>query len=525
MLVGGVRGEEQSVDEEEGLASKRRRLSLAAASSSSQISSSSQDAVSSLPLPSSSSHNLVGEGGSNLLLSYPSVPVPNAAGSPSSSSSLTFSAALQPPAPRQAPQRLQEVPDRLPPNFDTLRRALAMVRHIVTNVLHCSVIELPHADLSQAQVEECLGCCEEAVREATLSSSYPMYCLKEVRSALHPYVQGALLEAPHPPSLLTSSSSSTTVTTPRVGRPPLSSSSSPAALSNNNTGVPRRRICSLIFTNGMDLYGNLKITITQLKSSIHRGMVSEEELQQRCNRMDDAYGMPHSPSFVKDCLAIRDVSPFVHVTLSATHPEYQGLRLATILFTLELLKWSIRGRRYAFLNMAIEKKLVETVRPPGSPGKGFHGTASPTTRVEYVAPEASRRLYRRFGFRDVYPRLDPLTGKERWTSKEADMGRVMVNFDIAYAALRASERLEKQYLTAPLLIEPTTTTTSVVPQRRAGVDENDAPATSNPQSSVRLVNTAARVIKNLFISSPPTTMTTNETGVPSSNSNTSVTYI
>eukprot|EP00796_Vickermania_ingenoplastis_P007488 gene7488-5275_t len=374
------------------------------------------------------------------------------ASSPSPSfPSSCFSPTSLPPAPRQAPLKLREVPDVFPPNCDVLRKALRLVQFIATRLLPYTILELPHAPLSPQQVEECLQCCEAAVADATLSSSYPVYCLKEVRAALHPYVQGALLEAPYPPPFTDTSSTSAPASATEAEVP---SPSLTAAPMKRRVGRPRaaprtplpapptfaprpRRVASLIFTNGMDLYGNLKITITHLKSALQRGITTKEDLQDLCNRADDALQLPRAPTFVEECLQIADVSDFVHVTLSATHPGYQGYRLATILFTVELLKWSIRGRRRAFLNMAIEKKVV--CDPPAQPG----GHA--TQRVEYRAPLASRRLYRRFGFRDVHPRVDPVTGAERWTPKEADMGRVMVNFDIPQAALEAAARLESWY--------------------------------------------------------------------------------
>lgn len=187
----------------------------------------------------------------------------------------------------------------------------------------------------------------------------------------------------------------------------------------------------MILSNGMDVYGNLKPTITQLKSAINRKSVDQACLTQA----------------MQACLDIVDVSDFVHVTLSATHIKHQRRGLAKLLMSMELLKWALRGRTRAFLNMAIEKKLVEVVQTDNSDNtdsvhnniisnisnnkrKGYangKNSKSGGMKVEYSSPPASRRLYHLFNFEDVYPRYDPLTQSEKWTAKEADMGRVMVN--------------------------------------------------------------------------------------------------
>lgn len=333
-------------------------------------------------------------------------------------------AALSTPAPRQSTLRLQEVPDVFPANVEVLRRAMDLLRFMLTKLLPYTILDLPHTVITEMQVAEALRCCERAVRDATLSASYPLYCIREVRAALHPYVQGALLQGP------------------------------------NTANQPQ--ICSLICSNGMDLYGNLKRTITQLKSALQRGHTSIQSLCEQFELEDGTASSNMSAAeFVDACLGINDVSEFVHITLSATHEDFQGQQLATLLFTLELLRWSIRGRRKAFLNMAIEKKLVpapESRRPPGrkaastsassstSSTSGSSATAAVPTRVEYITPVASRRLYRRLGFLDVYPRTDPATGKPTWTAKEADMGRVMIQFDFNTAALRVAAILEERFI-------------------------------------------------------------------------------
>ncbi|CAC9491786.1 conserved hypothetical protein [Leishmania infantum JPCM5] len=262
----------------------------------------------------------------------------------------------QPPAPRQLPLKLREVPDRSPPAplADELRRLIRMIEH-TAHQLGYNMLHLPAHTLTEQQVTECLGCCAEAIQDATFSADYPAYCLKEVQNRRHPYVQGIALQS-----------------------------------------QANGRICSLILSSGRDLYGNLKPTITQLKSSLQRGLLEPSALT----------------PFMAECMAIADVADFVHITLSATHAQHQRKGLARLLMTMELLKWSLRGRHRAFLNMAIEKRLVDG----GS-------------RIEFASPAASKRLYESFGFAEVYPRYDPVTRKERWTAKEADMGRVMANLN------------------------------------------------------------------------------------------------
>ncbi|KAG5500769.1 hypothetical protein JIQ42_04794 [Leishmania sp. Namibia] len=283
----------------------------------------------------------------------PVLPPPSEGGSPLSSFSMVK---RQPPAPRQLPLKLREVPDRPPPAplADELRRLIRTVENTARR-LGYSMLHLPAHTLTEQQVTECLECCTEAIQSATFSADYPAYCLKEVQNHWHPYVQGI-------------------------------------ALQSQADG----RICSLILSSGRDLYGNLKPTITQLKSSLQRGLLKPSALT----------------PFMAECLAIVDVADFVHITLSATHSQHQRKGLARLLMTMELLKWSLRGRHRAFLNMAIEKRLVDG-----------------DSRIEFSSPIASKRLYESFGFVEVYPRYDPVTRKERWTAKEADMGRVMANLN------------------------------------------------------------------------------------------------
>lgn len=307
----------------------------------------------------------------------------------------TFFVGHRPPAPRQKPLKLREVPDHLPSSGSLVEQARTLLRqvHELANRLGYDVVDMPSkTDLTPVELQQCLECCAEAVRDATFSESYPLYCLKEVRSHLHQYVQGTYLRC-----------------------------------------RSANRICSLTLSNGMDVYGNLKPTITQLKSAVRRGLMEASSFTDHMTQ----------------CAAVSDVSDFVHITLSATHVEYQRRGLARLLMVSELLKWALRGRTRAYLNMAIEKRLVD-------------GGA----RVEYGASPASRRLYESFGFADVHPRFDAETQKERWTAKEADMGRVMANLDFIPHVITIAETLGSRYsvptlpLPSSVAASPAATTTT-----------------------------------------------------------------
>lgn len=272
------------------------------------------------------------------------------------------------PVPRQPPVRLSEVPDRLP--FGSVMQLRYLIK--ITTRAACdagfTVINLPAALLTEKMEKECIECCRGAIDEATFSEQYPSYCLKEVREQVHPYVQGTLLRC-------------------------------------SKSG----RIVSMVLSNGMDMYGNLRNTITQLKSGINRGLIDKK----------------HQTAFMAACAKLNDISDFVHITLSATHHDYQRRGLARMLMLLDLLKWALRGRTRAYLNMALEKKIVDG-----------------GTRLECVASLASRHLYESFGFKDVYPRFDRETDEVRWTPKEADMGRVMAHLNFVEDLHKIASRYE-----------------------------------------------------------------------------------
>lgn len=285
----------------------------------------------------------------------------------------------QSPTPRQLPLKLREVADALPSSptlTQELHRLLDQLQQTAIAMGYEAVF-LPEHHLSNDEVQQCVECCAEAVQDATFSPDYPAYCIKEVRQQLHPYLQGTLLRELDLP------------------------------------GHSQRRIASLVLSNGHDVYGNLRPTITQLKSALQRGYLHPRDVT----------------SFMQDCMAITDVSDFIHISLSATHVAHQRRGLAKLLMAMELLRWALRGRSRAFLNMAIEKRLVED-----------------GTRVEYGAPAASRRLYKSFGFQDVYPRYDSQTKKERWTAKEVDMGRVMANLQFVTSVTQIAQALPAKLL-------------------------------------------------------------------------------
>ncbi|KAH8609965.1 hypothetical protein ERJ75_001149600 [Trypanosoma vivax] len=136
---------------------------------------------------------------------------------------------VRPPVPRQPPIRLQEVPDRLPFGSVTQLRHMLKVTTRAAQQACFTVINFLIATVTEAMEQQCFECCTEAIREATFSEQYPIYCLKEVWTQAHPYVQGTLL---------------------RCNR--------------------AERIVSMVLSNGMDVNGNLRPTLTQLKSGINR---------------------------------------------------------------------------------------------------------------------------------------------------------------------------------------------------------------------------------------------------------------
>ncbi|KAH9597084.1 hypothetical protein LSM04_002067 [Trypanosoma melophagium] len=318
-------------------------------------------------------------------------------------------APAQAPAPRQLPQRLREVPDQLPFGSVTQLRHLMKITKRAAQQAGFVVIDLPEKELTPKMEKECLECCEDAIKSATFSEQYPAYCLKEVRAQPHPYVQGTLLRC-----------------------------------------IKTGRIVSMVLSNGMDVYGNLRTTITQLKSGINRGLIDQK----------------HQTSFMAACTKLTDVSEFVHITLSATHRDYQRRGLARMLMVLDLTKWALRGRTRAYLNMALEKRIVDDGQ-----------------RLEYIVSPASRGLYESFGFRDVYPRFDRETDEARWTPKETDMGRVMAHLNFVQDLVKVASRYETSNTKTAKSTTNTTNITATANTTNTTATANTTNTTTNTNST------------------------------------------
>lgn len=326
-----------------------------------------------------------------------------------------LTASRRPPVPRQTPLKLREVPDRVPSPpllVSRLTSLLGQLRAIAVtgDGMGYDVLDLPAVALTDNEVRGCLDCCAAAVADATFSESYPVYCLREVCHGHHPFVQGTVLRT----ATRTSSSSQLAISNNSSGAVPLPP---------HSTSTPGQ-VAAMVLSNGMDGYGNLRATITQLKIAVGRGFSGAASDASVGADSGGSSGLASPTPFLRQCVAITDASDFVHVTLSATHATRQRRGLAKLLMAMDLLKWALRGRTRAFLNMAIEKRIVDG-----------------GTRVGFASSPASKGLYESFGFSDVFPRYDPETGKERWTAREADMGRVMANLDFVPDAIRVAEDL------------------------------------------------------------------------------------
>lgn len=254
--------------------------------------------------------------------------------------------------------------------------------------------------LTDSMIQECLGCCESAIANATFSESYPDYCLRELQTFPQKYLQGTFARC-----------------------------------------TKTNKIVAFVLSNGMDEYGNLKTTVTQLKQ---------------------LYGKSPNPSpFMEECLKITDVNDFVHITLIATHESHRGRGLAKKLMLADSLRWLIRGRTRAYLNMALERLKVPSqkrpavVAPPSSSvGKrrasvikvkeeeAADVSKEAESDVICVASEASLRLYTSLGFADVCPsKVDPETNEIKWTPKEEEGGKVMANLDMKASARAVSRQV------------------------------------------------------------------------------------
>lgn len=260
---------------------------------------------------------------------------------------------------RQLTLKLSPISDVLPSNAARLRTHLTRLKKRASQ-RGFDIIDIPSKTFTDEVVQQCIECCAQPIQDATFSESYPKYCFQEIQQEIHKYVQGSLC-------------------------------------CEKTSG----KVVSLVLTNGMDPYGNLKQTINQLRCA-------HAKVQQ----------FAASPF-----LDVGDVSDFVHFTLIATHPDFRSRGCATELMLCEMLKWCMRGRNRAFLNMALKKRM------------------NGNDKLVCSVPEASSRLYRLFEFVEVYPKYTP-EGDLRWTPKEADMGRVMANLDLQGTIVRVCNSVE-----------------------------------------------------------------------------------
>jgi GNAT superfamily N-acetyltransferase len=255
----------------------------------------------------------------------------------------------------QPVQLLREIPDAPPSDvalLETLR--LKVLQWAKSHgYLLLSWPDPEQSPLTDDQVEQCLECCSTSITDATFSESYPRYCFAEQRQQVHRYLQMAAMHH-----------------------------------------IASKRIVSTVVSNGMDPYGNMKATVSGLKSAISRGLVPADS--------------PCAVAFA----SLNDFSDFVHYNLVVTHDDFRGKSLAKALLLHETIRWCKRGRNRAFVNMALAKRYDDT---------GKH--------IIYSVHVASQSLYRSFGYIDVHPKVDSTTGEDRFTKKEADFGRMLANLD------------------------------------------------------------------------------------------------
>jgi hypothetical protein len=316
------------------------------------------------------------------------------------------------PPPRQIPVKLSEVKD-VTPHDDAQLVAIGTSLRSLTDSLGFDLVEYggrlsagngPVAPgFTDAVAEQCMACCSAAIRDATFSDSYPRYCMKEVQQQHHPYLQATVLRC-----------------------------------------RATQLVVSLVLSNGMDPYGNLKGTIAQLRRAAGRAASSAASpvaaasssagSGARLDALLDAAGLRGAAkseewaAFAAECFAIADFSDLVHVTLTATHADFRNRGLAKIAMLNELVRWLRRGRSRAFLNMALEKRL-----------------APASSTITCAPPLASRNLYHLFGFQEVFPRVEKATGAFRWTVQEADMGRVMANLNIRASVMPIAEDVARRH--------------------------------------------------------------------------------
>lgn len=277
------------------------------------------------------------------------------------------------PSPR-ALAKLVEVPDKLPPNTLPWRRHQDALGKLAA-AADVEIINLPNKTyFTDAVIEECIDCCSSAIRDATFSESYPRYCLREIANAGHAYLQGSLLRC-----------------------------------------KKAKRVVALVLSNGMDPYGNIRTTLATTRKTATAAASGTAEAKRE--------------EMLENLRSTPELSDLVHFTLIATHPDFRGHGYAKMLMVNEMLKWVLRGRNRAFLNMALEKHVND---------KG---------KVYCTVNAASQRLYEVFGFMEVAPKYGN-DGEFRYTAKEADMGRVMANVDMPSTIDEAMIVLAKAEATA-----------------------------------------------------------------------------
>lgn len=273
----------------------------------------------------------------------------------------------------QQTMRLSEVPDRDPPPAEAaLYDRIAAAAVALAGAWGYDLISFPQTEMTDAHITDGMKCCASAIAAATFSQSYPLYCFKEQQQQAHGFVQGAMLRH-----------------------------------------RATQAVASVVFSNGMDPYGNLKQSLSQLRSAITRHR--NANIGSGNAAASQLLGFTKQHAELPD---VKDCSEFVHFTLVATLDEYRGRGLAKLLMCYDTVRWLRRGRTKAYVNMALDK--------PTKVG------------VDCLVPAASSHLYAAFGFFSVFPRAP---GDMRVTPKEADVGRALVNLNVAPAALRVAEGL------------------------------------------------------------------------------------
>ena len=258
----------------------------------------------------------------------------------------------------QAAVKLVEIPDDRGPLahvFDDIagavRASLAASQMLAT--------EFPGNEMTPSMVDQAMECCKSSIADLTFSESYPQYCLRELQQEQHHFLQGVIARK-------------------------------------------ARRVVSVVLSNGMDPYTNLRASFTHLRAQLSRGKL------RRTPVTDEA-------------LKVHVFDDFVHFTLIVTHDDCRGQGLAKRLLLLEMARWCARGRTRGFLNMALQKTIVGE-------------------KTLCTAAEAPKSLYAQCGFFELCERVDA-DGRPVWTKREEDVGRTMINLDMPGTVKRLAEQL------------------------------------------------------------------------------------